>query len=606
MGFVLFAWRSWRTWPDLLLDFGHELYIPWRLSEGESLYRDIPFTMGPLSQYANALMFCLLGVSLNTLIAVNLVILVAISGMIFWLFRRCGTVWSATFVTFFFLAVFAFGQYTLIGNYNYVCPYRHEITHGMALGLAELICLVRFAETRRTLWLTSAAIWLGLVGITKLEMFLPAISAAIAAIALTYSSRSDTSIACPDQRHLTSRTAILGDARAIIVAVVRLVVVATLPILAAFVALDIAVGWKFACMGIFGNVQHSLNPSLTLNNGFYRSVSGMDELNIRVAMMFQALMLLSIGVGSAFLIDHLLRGWIRSNFSISLAVVVIGIGATIGIPPQDFSILTTPLPLVLPLVIGVTACQSWHTPTARSSSVPLCLIAVFALALIPKIILNVRWAHYGFALAMPGTLVLVHILIHTIPDGLRRNRSSGNVCFAITTGVLTACALVQFLSWNRIDEFKTQPVGEGGDLFFADPYQDDRVRVTVQSIEFLRKAMKPNDTLSVIPDGSMINYLLRKRNPTGFLMLNPWELEVHGGEDCVRDLFAEAAPDFVALVTMDMTIFGRGNFGDRLYGDAIRKFIDSHYRVVDSNPPSDSRGRLPFQVVVYQRRDPTD
>src|SRR5262245_36624319 len=134
--FVLFAWLSWRTWPDVLVDFGHELYIPWRMSQGEALYDDIPFTMGPLSQSVNALLFRVFGVSLGTLIWANLAILGLIVVLLYWLFRRPGTRASATAVVVFFLAVFPFAQYAVIGNYNYVCPYRHEVTHGLALGLA--------------------------------------------------------------------------------------------------------------------------------------------------------------------------------------------------------------------------------------------------------------------------------------------------------------------------------------------------------------------------------------------------------------------------------------------------------------------------------------
>ena len=52
--FALFAVLSWRTWPDILVDFGQELYVPWRLTQGEALYRDIAWVGGPLSQYGNA------------------------------------------------------------------------------------------------------------------------------------------------------------------------------------------------------------------------------------------------------------------------------------------------------------------------------------------------------------------------------------------------------------------------------------------------------------------------------------------------------------------------------------------------------------------------
>ncbi|MBU6409444.1 MAG: hypothetical protein KGR98_03555, partial [Verrucomicrobia bacterium] len=32
---------TWRKWPDIIVDFGAQLYIPWRLSRGAVLYRDL-------------------------------------------------------------------------------------------------------------------------------------------------------------------------------------------------------------------------------------------------------------------------------------------------------------------------------------------------------------------------------------------------------------------------------------------------------------------------------------------------------------------------------------------------------------------------------------
>ena len=58
-GAAMLAW-TWGTWPNVLVDFGRELYVPWRLTEGEVLYRDIAYFTGPLSPYLNALWFRLL------------------------------------------------------------------------------------------------------------------------------------------------------------------------------------------------------------------------------------------------------------------------------------------------------------------------------------------------------------------------------------------------------------------------------------------------------------------------------------------------------------------------------------------------------------------
>jgi len=68
---------SWGTWPDPLVDFGAQLYVPWQLASGQALYRDIAYYNGPLSSYLNATAFLIGGISLRTLVDVNLIILAA-------------------------------------------------------------------------------------------------------------------------------------------------------------------------------------------------------------------------------------------------------------------------------------------------------------------------------------------------------------------------------------------------------------------------------------------------------------------------------------------------------------------------------------------------
>jgi hypothetical protein len=48
---------SWRKWPDILINFGRELYIPWQLNQGFRLYLDIAYFNGPFSPYVNSLIF---------------------------------------------------------------------------------------------------------------------------------------------------------------------------------------------------------------------------------------------------------------------------------------------------------------------------------------------------------------------------------------------------------------------------------------------------------------------------------------------------------------------------------------------------------------------
>src|SRR6185369_10093471 len=73
---------TWRTWPEPVIDFGRELYVPWQLAQGKVLYRDIAYFNGPLSPYFDSLIFRIGGASLMSLAWTNIAILVAIVVML--------------------------------------------------------------------------------------------------------------------------------------------------------------------------------------------------------------------------------------------------------------------------------------------------------------------------------------------------------------------------------------------------------------------------------------------------------------------------------------------------------------------------------------------
>jgi Dolichyl-phosphate-mannose-protein mannosyltransferase len=179
----LLVWWSWRKWPDPFVDFGRELYVPWRLTQGAVLYRDIASLFGPLSPYVNALWFRLLGVSLLTLVAFNIAIFIAIVAGIYYLIRTSTDRVTASAASLIAIALFGFSQYVRVGNYNFATPYSHEATHGVALCVGMLVALHRGVVTGRSRWFAVAGVAFGLVNLTKPEIVLAASAAAIAGAA---------------------------------------------------------------------------------------------------------------------------------------------------------------------------------------------------------------------------------------------------------------------------------------------------------------------------------------------------------------------------------------------------------------------------------------
>jgi hypothetical protein len=604
--FAFFAGASWRTWPDILIDFGHELYVPWRLSLGDRLYRDIAFTMGPLSQHFNSLLFRLFGVSLTTLIVANVAILAVILAMLVWIFRRLGSRGSATFIGLFFLAVFSFAQYRLVGNYNYVCPYRHEVTHGLALGLANLICLVRLSETRQKRWLAACGLFLGLIALTKSEMLLPAVMTAMTAIwAVIWWGCRDNKVDGSGTRQdpaadfrLAARQTILWMAVSGIAAIV--------PIGIAWLGLTYSLGWKLAAKAIFINYKLALDPDLTARSRFYRALSGLDSPSENALGMFlSALTVVAVATAAVALSVLAGKAFGRATRTISWMVAV-GITAALialrMVTQNQWSLIPAALPLLLSVIVVVTLRRCRQIGFMQPAYLQL-LVAVYAVGLLPKILLKVDWGHYGFVLAMPGTLLVVHLAIRSIPEWLEQRFGSGNTFRALAIGAMSACAIYQVAIWERIDRMKTLTIGTGGDRFYADPQHDDRSLPTLRTLEYLQRVMRNGETLVVFPEGATLNYLLRKRNPTPFLMYNPWEFDAQGGEQGITETLIASSPDYVVLVTQDLAVHGRGEFGNPHFGGQMLAFIEDQYEIAARHVSSAASGDQPtFQSTVFKRR----
>ena len=182
---MVMLWWSWRKWPDILVDFGRELYVAWQLASGKRLYVDIAYFNGPLSPYINALWFRVFGTSFLTLALCNAALLAVLVGMLYTILTRIGGRFSATIACLVLLTLFGFAQFSIIGNYNFVSPYSHEMTHGLLLGVGAILLLTSYHRTGRWVFAAGAGLALGLVFLTKAEIFLAAALALITSLVLT-------------------------------------------------------------------------------------------------------------------------------------------------------------------------------------------------------------------------------------------------------------------------------------------------------------------------------------------------------------------------------------------------------------------------------------
>ncbi|MBI4425264.1 MAG: hypothetical protein HY554_16160 [Elusimicrobia bacterium] len=562
--FVSLAMWSWGKWPDLRVDFGRELYIPWQLAQGKVLYRDIATNYGPLSPYFNALAFRALGTSVRTLVFLNLSILAAMTALCYrMLAEECGRL-AATAACLVLLGVFSFSQYVGIGNSNFVCPYAHEATHGVALALAMIFLLSRRQERLERWRCAAAGGCFGLLFLTKPETALAA--AAAAAVGLGY------------RRAAGPALAFLGGA-----------LVAPATFLLFF--------WGRMPLGqSVRAVLGAWDPRLgraAWSSPYYRTILGLDHPGAHLWLMGKASLAFA-GVCAAAAAADLrsvaaarLRPWV----GLALAAALIW-----AFPPND------PLPwrrLAFALPAASLAALALALGSGRRT---LVLWSVFATVLLAKMGLHPVFYHVGFYLAMPATVLLTACLAGVVPRVLAVRAGAGRVFQGVVLGGVCAFLAAHLRLAHGYYSMKTLPMGSGGDAMVG--YSPDveiadaAMGAALERIE----ALAPREaTLAALPAGAMLNYLARRPNPTRHLDMTPFDLDARGEEAVLRD-FRLSPPDFIALVHADHAEFGVGPFGAEAGpGRRLLEWVNASYAPLEVilQEPFATRG---FGIKLLERR----
>ena len=577
-GLAMLLW-TWRAWPDVLVDFGRELYVPWRLSEGQVLYRDLAYLNGPLSPYWNSLWFRVAGASFLTLVCANLVMLAVLASLLYAILSRIGGRLAATIAGLVFFPLFAFGELGPKANYTFVAPYSHDLTHGVVLSLVGIFCVQRYQDRRRSAWVAAAGLALGLLFLTKVEVFVAGALATLVGLLLAL------------WRERPGRARLLELAIAF----------------AAGVGTPIAVTFALfaSVMPVAQVLQGPLGHWLTVSRSevvsllFYREGLGTSDIGLSISALLRSTAWYGAVLGPAAAVALALRTPGPHRLAMAAALFI---ATTVVIGVQWWRIVwadaARPLPLAM-TALGAT----WAVPLVlrrraeTDDRIVLRLsMVVFAMALLVKMILNARIYHYGFALAMPATLMLVVALIEWVPAAIDRRGGYGRAFRAVGLAALLVAVLSHLHHTHRELSSRTVSVGDGPDAFLA----DSRGAFIVQALRDLSSRSGPGRTLAVLPEGVMINFLARRPNPTPYFVFVPLEVALYGEERIIA-AFAANPPDYVMLVHRDTSEYGVQYFG-RDYAQRLYEWIRTNYRpVAEIGAPPLQDGR--FGIRLMQRND---
>ena len=220
---------------------------------------------------------------------------------------------------------------------------------------------------------------------------------------------------------------------------------------------------------------------------------------------------------------------------------------------------------------------------------------VFAFVLLFKMILNTRVSHYGFVLAMPATLLFTVAVVDWIPRRIIRKGGGGEIFGAMALAAVLVTVVGHVRIMSVFSRAKTYTVASGRDAFSADV---GGLAVNL-ALEAIADHVGPQQTLAVLPEGVMLNYLARRVNPTPHHAFMPPSLIAFGEEEILQT-FKDDPPDFIMLVHKDTSEFGFRFFG-RDYGLQIAAWISAGYeplQLIGAPPLQDDR----FGILLLRRK----
>ena len=568
--------RAWSFGPDLQIDFGRELHLPWRVSQGDRLYLDLAHWGGPLSVTWHAFLFGVFGPSLALVKASNAAACAVIAASIYVIANRFAGSVVALVTAGFFVGCLAFAQLLPLANYDYLTPYAHELTHGLALALLGLALRVSLGSvgSRRPTVAWVCGVLLGAVAATKVEVLFA--YAAALFVAFGWPCLVGAPEARLRARHEWGRLA-LGFA--VSVAVITLAVASHS-------------GWQAAWLGWLEPWRVLLGTDVA-SLPFYRHTMGTLDPGASLLRLFQGSVLVGLGCAGIALVAI---GWRRfmPRWAIYPAVFVwLAVFWQLPMTPGAMRLLLAPVGWIAASLLGLALFEARRSRDA--DRLGLAALLTFAVVLTAKMALNARLSHYGFALFMPATLVCVAALVGVFPGAIARRGGSREAAVLLGTMLVVSVGLGLHTQSERHRAARTAEVGRGDDVMRADFRAHAFNRALAHLLE-----RPPDTTVAVLPEGVMLNYLSRRETPTRYINFMPPELAMYG-EAAIVDALRTSPPDLIVLMHKRAGLYGTPDFGTD-YGRALDAFAREHYRHLETwgGEPFDPATR--FGISVWERR----
>jgi hypothetical protein len=569
-----FLGQSWRKWADPMVDSGPQWYAIWRVSLGAVPYHDFGWNYGPLSLLFNGLLFKCFGPGMMVLVTANLLIYLGTATLAYLAFRKAWGKLAAFTALAVFISVFSFSMLNTVGNYNYVLPYTHEVTHGMLLMLATVFVMVRWCRQSSATWAFLLGLCGGLAAVLKPEFMLAAGVLGITALIIRL------------RQGQPPRFAECGM-------ILTGVALPTLAFAAWFARIE---SWKAALLDschAWGTVfVHRIGPAAIDQSSYM----GFNHGWRNVGWELEATAWVVIIVGALWA-----AGWFFNRPWLNLIRLVTVLGAialAYSVDMGGFEIGPSfPGLMIIILVVIVARVVRDLRQTGRIEEHHLMALTLVLLAgaMLARMALRARINHFGFIQAAFAGMVAAAFVVSEIPPWTGPSPWGRRITLAgIMAMLIFGCSAVVIESAHN-HASQTQSVGEGLDRFYAFDSKIDETGAMVNWCAQHLRVIPPNATLLVLPDGTMLNYLTRHARPIPDFLSD---------EDNYIQQLAQTPPDYVVLIWGDHREGAVRYFGDPgKPGEKIVDWLHAKYTIENTHFETTPQGGKQWAFIMRRKTD---
>jgi len=582
--FVFMLTRSWLRWGEPLIDFPRDLYLAWRVSEGDLLYQQITHWYGPLANLVEGAGFRVFGAGLDTMVWMNIVLAAVVLLLLRSIFGAIGNrlmVWLGSVA---FVAIFMAGHYTLNANYNFITPYNAQATYSFLGLLLVLWGLLKHLKSNRPIWLGVAGLGFAVAYLDKPEAVLAALGACI-----VYFSTQTVYVARKDGPGADWRSGgqwlrkSLGWFSG------------------GFMGLWLVVFGYFFAHGGFAYAMRATNfvvvslqdesiRQTIATAPLFRKLIGIDQ------PMKNFLLQLELGGGLVFIsVIMMVAGWAwtrTGSFSrmwwiwllamTGMTGAVLWLMATMDADPSRAFIF--PVCLAAVGYIAVSLWKAWRGRAEFSPMLGLAVVGVAGSLMLARILLNAWVGHYGFFLMPLAFLFYFQLMVVEAPravEGQSRTCWPVSAAFSVVLLFMVVC-----LGKSNLEIYarKTYLVGEGRDHFYTAPSEAYAASPAGWMVNYMVECfhkLTPNaKTLAVFPVGIAVNYHLRVPTPLTGMEFRSVTRGYMGPQRELEELKAHP-PDAVFLLAANFMDDGVSYFGaSENAGRDIVLWLNEHYSLV--------------------------